>query len=85
MVAGACRFAVARHHPGGALAILRQTARVLRQDPAVTTRQLLQNSDSRNQLDDRTIRVLTMFFTGNGLALPGVPVVLAENGADLPE
>ena len=63
-------FAAARHHPGGVLAILRQTARVLRQDPAVTTRQLLQNSDSRNQLDDRTIRVLTMFFTGNGLALP---------------
>jgi len=63
-------FTAARYHPGGAIAILRQIARVLRQDPAVTSRQLLQNSDSGNQLDDRTIRVLTTFFTGNRLALP---------------
>jgi hypothetical protein len=60
-------FAAARFHPGGTVAVLRETGRLLIADPTVTPRQLSQLSHA--QLSATTDRVLTAFFIDRGLVL----------------
>jgi hypothetical protein len=59
-------FTAARHHPSGAVAILRATCRLLADDPAAGPQRLLACCAH----DGSTSRVLTAFFTDRGLALP---------------
>jgi len=61
-------FTAARFHPGGTVAVLRETGRLLLAAPSVTPHQLSQQSPA--QLSATTNRVLTAFFTDRGLALP---------------
>lgn len=61
-------FSAARFHPGGTVAVLRETGRLLVADPAVAPHQLM--SLTPPQLTSTTLRVLTAFFTHRGLAIP---------------
>ena len=65
-------FAAARHHPGGAVSILRETIRLLTAEPAASPQQkLLQTVDApTGTASARAARTLTAFFTSHGLALP---------------
>jgi hypothetical protein len=63
-------FAAARHHPGGAVAILRCAGRVLLADPSAGPRQI---TDSATRPDGTLApegRALAAFFTGRGLMMP---------------
>jgi hypothetical protein len=61
-------FAAARHHPGGAIEILREAGRLLAADPAASPPQLLDRCEPASGTAGRALR---RFFTGRGLALPG--------------
>lgn len=64
-------FAAARFHPGGTVAVLRETGHLLIADPAVTPHQLMRPSpQAAPHLTSTTLRVLTAFFTDRGLAIP---------------
>jgi len=64
-------FTAARHHPGGAVAILRQAGRVLSADPAAGPRQILAAATRQDGTLDATGRAIAAFFTSQGLILPG--------------
>ena len=61
-------FTTARYHPSGSVAILRQTARILIEDPGVSVHQL--RRDAGAAITVSTDRVLTAFFTSHAMALP---------------
>jgi len=61
-------FAAARHHPGGAIEILREAGRLLAAGPAASPSQLLERCEPANGTAGRSLR---RFFTSRGLALPG--------------
>jgi len=60
-------FVAARHHPGGAVAVLRATGRLLAADPTASPHRLLTCSAGAGP----TNRALTAFFISRGLALSG--------------
>ena len=60
-------FVAARHHPGGAVAVLRATGRLLAADPTASPHRLLTCSAAEGP----TNRALTAFFISRGLALSG--------------
>jgi hypothetical protein len=60
-------FAAARHHPGGAISILRDTARILATEPTAGPQSLLASCAGASS----TSRALTAFFTSRGLVLRG--------------
>ena len=60
-------FTAARYRPGGTLAVLRETGRLLISNPTVTPHQL--GRLPTTALTATTARVLTAFFTQRGLAL----------------
>lgn len=62
-------YTTARFHPGGAVAVLRETGRLLLSGTLGAPHQLLRLGPP--QLTSTTHRVLTAFFTSTGLALPG--------------
>jgi hypothetical protein len=64
-------FAAARHHPGGAVAILRCAGRVLLNDPSAGARQITDSLIRPDGTPTTEGRALTAFFTGSGLTLPG--------------
>jgi hypothetical protein len=66
-------FAAARHHPGGAVSILRETIRLLTAEPAASPQQLLRLWTPTGTASARAARTLTAFFTSHGLALPDAP------------
>ena len=61
-------FATARYHPGGSVAVLRQTAWILIADPAVSVHQL--RRDAGAAISVSTDHALTAFFTSRAMALP---------------
>lgn len=61
-------FTAARYHPGGAVAILRETARILIDTPGISVHQLRQRAGAT--ISASTDRVLTAFFTSHTMALP---------------
>ena len=64
-------FAAARHHPGGAVAILRCAGRVLLADPSAGPRQI---TDSLTRPDGTLAaegKALAAFFAESGLIMPG--------------
>jgi hypothetical protein len=63
-------FVIARRHPGGAVDLLRLTARILTADPHATAQQILQRCADPAGSTPVTGDVLTAFFTTHGLALP---------------
>ena len=63
-------FAAARHHPGGAVSILRETIRLLTAEPTASPQQLLGRCAPTGRASALTARTLTAFFTSHGLALP---------------
>lgn len=63
-------FMAARHHPGGAVSILRETVRLLAADPAASPQQLLTRCTQTSRGPALAGRALTAFFTSHGLALP---------------
>jgi hypothetical protein len=60
-------FTAARYHPGGTVAVLRETGRLLISDPTMTPHQLGRLPSTA--MTATTGRVLTAFFTRHGLAL----------------
>lgn len=60
-------FLAARHHPSGAIAVLRATGRLLASEPSAVPRRLLECCEG----DTSTKRALVAFFTSRGLALLG--------------
>ncbi|RPF26004.1 integrase [Georgenia muralis] len=60
-------FAAARHHPSGTMAVLRETGRALTANPATTPHQLRRAAGA--PISPTTERVLTAFFTSQGLIL----------------
>jgi hypothetical protein len=63
-------FAAARHHPGGAVTILRETVRLLTAEPTSSPQQLLSRCTPADRSTALAARALTAFFTSHGLALP---------------
>lgn len=61
-------FTAARYHPGGAVAILRETARILINNPGVSVHQMRRCAGA--PISASTDRVLTAFFTSHAMALP---------------
>jgi hypothetical protein len=61
-------FAAARHHPSGAIVILREAGRLLAADPAASPQQILDRCAPASGTAGRALRG---FFTSRGLALPG--------------
>jgi hypothetical protein len=61
-------FTAARRHPGGAIAVLRELARVLIAEPGLTPRHLLSRISIGGSA--ATARALEMFFTSHGMTLP---------------
>jgi hypothetical protein len=61
-------FTTARYHPGGSVAVLRETARILFDDPGVSVHQLRRRAGA--PISASTDRVLTAFFTSHAMALP---------------
>lgn len=60
-------FTAARHHPGGTVMVLRETSRILMEDPAVTPHQFRRASGA--PISTTTERVLTAFFLSQGSTL----------------
>jgi hypothetical protein len=60
-------FVTARHHPSGAVALLRATGRLVAAEPTAGPQRLLVCCAN----DRPTSRALTAFFAAGGLALPG--------------
>ena len=61
-------FAVARHHPSGAIVILREAGRLLSADPDASPQQLLDRCAPATGTAGRALRA---FFSSCGLTLPG--------------
>jgi hypothetical protein len=61
-------YAAARHHPGGAVGILRETGRLLAADPAASPLQVLDRCEPATGTAGRALR---RFFASRGLVLPG--------------
>jgi hypothetical protein len=64
-------FAATRHHPGGAVTILRHAGRVISADPSAGPRQILVSATRADGTYDAAGRSLAAFFTSRGLILPG--------------
>jgi hypothetical protein len=64
-------FAAARHHPGGAVAILRQAGRVLLAGPSASPRQIADSAIRPDGTLTAEGRALEAFFTSHGLMMPG--------------
>ena len=64
-------FAAARHHPGGAVTILRHAGRVICAGTAAGPRQILAAATRADGTLDAAGRALDGFFTSQGLILPG--------------
>jgi hypothetical protein len=64
-------FAAARHHPGGAVTILRHAGRVISAGTSAGPRQILAAATRPDGTYDAAGRALDGFFTSQGLALPG--------------
>ena len=64
-------FAAARHHPGGAVTILRHAGRVISADVSAGPRQILASATRADENYDAAGRALAAFFTSQGLILPG--------------
>jgi hypothetical protein len=64
-------FAAARHHPGGAVAIVRCAGRVLLADPSAGPRQITDSTIRPDGTPTAEGRALAAFFTGRGLMMPG--------------
>jgi hypothetical protein len=64
-------FAAARHHPGGAVAILRCAARILLDDPSASPRKITDGAVRPDGTPTAEGRALAAFFTDRGLAMPG--------------
>jgi hypothetical protein len=64
-------FAAARHHPGGAVTILRHAGRVICADATAGPRQILAAATRADGTPDAAGRALDGFFTSQGLILPG--------------
>ena len=64
-------FAAARHHPGGAVAILRQASRVLLAGGAAGPRQITDSAVRPDGTLTAEGRALEAFFTSHGLMMPG--------------
>jgi hypothetical protein len=62
-------FVITRRYPGGAVDLLRQTARILTADPHATPQQILQRCTDPAGSARVTGDVLTAFFTAHGLVL----------------
>jgi hypothetical protein len=60
-------FVAARYHPGGTVAVLRETGRIVATNPAVTPHQLRRAAGA--VISATTERVLSTFFTSQGLIL----------------
>jgi hypothetical protein len=61
-------YAAARHHPSGAIVILREAGRLLAASPGISPPQLLDRCAPASGTAGRALRA---FFTGRGLSLPG--------------
>lgn len=61
-------FSAARFHPGGTVAVLRETGPLLVAEPSLSPHQLMTLTPPK--LTPTTLRVLTAFFTHRGLAIP---------------
>ena len=61
-------FTAARHHPSGAIVILREAGRLLSADPGASPQQLLDRCAPATGTAGRALRA---FFTSRGLTLPG--------------
>jgi hypothetical protein len=64
-------FAAARHHPGGAVTILRHAGRVICADASAGPRHILAAATRADGTYDAAGRPLAAFFTSQGLTLPG--------------
>ena len=64
-------FAAARHHPGGAVAILRHAGRVISAGASAGPRQILAAATRHDQALNAEGRALDAFFTSQQLILPG--------------
>jgi hypothetical protein len=64
-------FAAARHHPGGAVAILRCAGRVLLADPSACPRKITSSAVRPDGTPTAEGRALAAFFTDRGLTMPG--------------
>jgi hypothetical protein len=64
-------YSAARHHPGGAVTILRHAGRVISAGPSAGPRQILAAATRPDQALNAEGRALTAFFTSHGLILPG--------------
>jgi len=64
-------FAATRHHPGGAVTILRHAGRVISADSSAGPRQILVSATRADGTYDAAGRSLAAFFTSQGLILPG--------------
>jgi site-specific recombinase XerD len=64
-------FAAARHHPGGAVAILRCAGRVLLDDSSAGPRQITDSLTRPDGTPAAEGKALTAFFAGSGLIMPG--------------
>jgi hypothetical protein len=76
-------FAAARHHPGGAVTILRHAGRVISADPAAGPRQSLATATRADGALDGPGRALTGLLTSQGLILPGDDVTREARLAQL--
>jgi hypothetical protein len=64
-------FSAARHHPGGAIAILRHAGRVISADASAGPRQIVASAKRADGALTAAGRALTAFFTRQGLITPG--------------
>jgi site-specific recombinase XerC len=64
-------FAAARHHPGGAVAILRRAGLVLLADPSASPRKIADGTTRPDGTPTAEGRALAAFFTDRGLTMPG--------------
>ena len=64
-------FAAARHHPGGAVSILRHAGRVLLADPSSSPRKIADSAIRPDGTPTAEGRALAAFFTGRRLTMPG--------------
>ncbi len=64
-------FTAARHHPGGAVAILRCAGRVLLADPSAGPRKITDSATRPDGTPTAEGRALAAFFTASSLMLPG--------------
>ena len=64
-------YSAARHHPGGAVTILRHAGRVISADSSAGPRQILASATRADGTLDAAGRALIAFFTSQDLIMPG--------------